>query len=151
MIRKYHNHKSRQTHGTMRKSHTTITRHLVEKLSKATSSLFHLGECYCCYVCLKGPSNSLGHMETKPWLKVSSDRLMKPGIEPTTPGLEFIKLEFILRLKIKQPIFAFYLESETLLKFYNLEALFTRRAVYPQDHIAPIKMIAIYKCDSYPF
>ena len=36
MIRKYHH----QTHGTTRKSHTTITRHQEDKLSKATSSLF---------------------------------------------------------------------------------------------------------------
>ena len=27
-------------------------------------------------------------METGPWLKVSSDRLVKPGIEPATPGLQ---------------------------------------------------------------
>ena len=73
-------------------------------------------------------------METRPWLKVSSDRLVKPGIKPTTPGLEVIKLELILRLKIKQPIIAFYFESETVLKFYNLEAWFTRQVVYPQDH-----------------
>ena len=50
-------------------------------------------------------------------------------------GLEVIKLEFILRLKIKrndwllvdrcvrkQPIVALYFESKTVLKFYNLEA-----------------------------
>ena len=30
----------RQTHGTTRKSHTTITRHKEDKLCKATSSLF---------------------------------------------------------------------------------------------------------------
>ena len=30
----------RQTHGTARKSHTTIMRHQEDKLSKATSSLF---------------------------------------------------------------------------------------------------------------
>ena len=48
------------------------------------------------------------------------------------PGLEVIKLEFILRLKIKrndwllvrkQPIIALYFESETVIKFYNLETL----------------------------
>ena len=48
-----------------------------------------------------------------------------------SPGLEVIKLEFILRLKIKrndwtlvhkQPIIALYFESETVLKFYSLEA-----------------------------
>ena len=33
-----------QTHGTTRKSHTTITRHQVDKLSKATSSLPHQDE-----------------------------------------------------------------------------------------------------------
>ena len=27
-------------------------------------------------------------MEKGPWLKVSSDRLVKPGIEPGTPGLQ---------------------------------------------------------------
>ena len=50
------------------------------------------------------------------------------------PGLEVIKLEFILRLKIKsndwlladtcvckQPIIALYFESENVLKLYNLE------------------------------
>ena len=41
-------------------------------------------------------------------------------------GLEVIKLEFILKLKIKrvrkQPIIALYFEFETVLKFYNLEA-----------------------------
>ena len=57
-------------------------------------------------------------------------------------GLEVIKLDFILRLKIKrndwlladtcphclrtrvrkQPIIALYFESENVLKFYNLEA-----------------------------
>ena len=55
-----------------------------------------------------------------------------------SPGLEVIKLEFILRLKIKrndwlfadmcpllvrkQPIIALYFESELVLKFYNLDA-----------------------------
>ena len=34
------------------------------------------------------------------------------------PGLEVIKLEFILKLKI----IALYFEFETVLKFYNLEA-----------------------------
>ena len=50
------------------------------------------------------------------------------------PGLEVIKLEFILKLKIKrndwllsdtcpqQPIVMLYFEFETVLKFYNLEA-----------------------------
>ena len=50
------------------------------------------------------------------------------------PGLELIKLEFILRLKIKcndwllaecvsmQPIIVLYFESENELKFYNLQA-----------------------------
>ena len=61
-------------------------------------------------------------MEMRPRLKVSSDRLVKPGIKPTTPSLEVIKLEFILRLKIKQAIIAFYFQSETVLKIYNLNA-----------------------------
>ena len=29
-----------------------------------------------------------GHMEIGPGLQVSSDRLVKPGIEPVTPGLQ---------------------------------------------------------------
>ena len=29
-----------------------------------------------------------GHIETGPRLNVSSDRLVKPGIEPATPGLQ---------------------------------------------------------------
>ena len=33
-------------------------------------------------------TNSYGHMETGPQFKVSSERLEKPGIEITTPGLE---------------------------------------------------------------
>ena len=50
----------------------------------------------------------------------------------TFPGLDVIKLEYSLRLKIKhndgclrvrkQPIIALYFESENELKFYNLEA-----------------------------
>ena len=40
MIRKYHNHKLQTNSCTARKSHTTITRHQEDKLSKATSSLF---------------------------------------------------------------------------------------------------------------
>ena len=51
-----------------------------------------------------------------------------------TPGLEVIKLEYSLKLKIKcndwllvdtchkQPIIALYFEFENELKFYNLEA-----------------------------
>ena len=45
-----------------------------------------------------------------------------------TSGLEVIKLEFILRLKIKRndwllvAIIALYFESEIVLKFYNLNA-----------------------------
>ena len=45
------------------------------------------------------------------------------------PGLAVIKLELIFRLKIKRNdlllalIVALYLESETVLKFYSLEAL----------------------------
>ena len=35
----------RQTHGTARKSHTTITKHQEDKLSKATSSLFRFRSC----------------------------------------------------------------------------------------------------------
>ena len=43
-----------------------------------------------------------------------------------SPGPEVIKLEFILKLKIKrkhvrkQPIIVLYFEFETVLKFYNL-------------------------------
>ena len=57
-------------------------------------------------------------------------------------GLEIIKLEFILKLKIKrndwlladtrpqQPINALYFEFETVLKFYNLEAWFVSSGAY---------------------
>ena len=47
MIRKYHNHNHnpRQTHGTARKSPTTIMRHQDDKSSKATSSLPHQDDC----------------------------------------------------------------------------------------------------------
>ena len=34
------------------------------------------------------PLNSYGHMETGPRFIVSSQRLEKPGIELTTPGLQ---------------------------------------------------------------
>ena len=40
MNRKYHNHKPQTTDGAARKSHSNITRHQEDKLSKATSSLF---------------------------------------------------------------------------------------------------------------
>ena len=60
--------------------------------------------------------------------------LMSMCICTVTPGLEVIKLEHSLRLKIKrndwlladkcpqQPIIALYFESENEFKFYNLEA-----------------------------
>ena len=38
--------------------------------------------------CVYPPTNSLGHMETGPQLKVSFDRLVKLEIEPVTPGLQ---------------------------------------------------------------
>ena len=49
-------------------------------------------------------------------------RRLKFTLVGPDPGLEVIKLEFILKLKIKQPIIALYFEFETVLKFYNLEA-----------------------------
>ena len=43
----------------------------------------------CCFcVCVLHPTNSLGIMETGPKPKVSSDRLVKLGIEPATPDLQ---------------------------------------------------------------
>ena len=42
MIRKLTITNCRQPHGTARKSRSTITRHQEDKLSKATSSLFHI-------------------------------------------------------------------------------------------------------------
>ena len=90
-------------------------------------------------------------METRPWLKVSYCRLLKPGIEPTTPGLEVIKLEFILRRKIKQPIIALYFESETKSSFITSRPGLHGEQFIHKTTAAPIKMIAIYKCDSYPF
>ena len=56
-----------------------------------------------------------------------------------TSGIEVIKLEFILRLKIKrndwlladtcqrQQIIALYIECETVLRFYNLEGLVLKK------------------------
>ena len=41
----YHNHNLQTNHGTARKSHTTITRHQEDTLSKATSSLPHQDDC----------------------------------------------------------------------------------------------------------
>ena len=41
----------------------------------------------CCFRVLR-PTNSKGHTETGPQFKVSSKRLEKPWIEPTTPGLQ---------------------------------------------------------------
>ena len=37
-------------------------------------------------------------------------------------GLEVIKLQYILRFKIKQPIIALCFESENEINFYNIEA-----------------------------
>ena len=47
------------------------------------------------------------------------------GIDQNGPGLEVIKLEFILRLKIKRNDWLLadielYFESETVLKFYTV-------------------------------
>ena len=53
------------------------------------------------------------------------------GLVTRKPGLEVIKLEYSLGLKIKrydwllvrkQPMITLYFESETVLKFYNLKA-----------------------------
>ena len=63
--------------------------------------------------------------------------------------LEVIKLEFLLRLRIKrddfclrtrvgkQPIIALYSESETVRKFYNLEAWFV-------SSVSPTVFIHVY-------
>ena len=49
----------------------------------------HLDETdHCCCVCVLLPTNSKSYMETRPQLKVSSDRLAKPRIKPTIPGLQ---------------------------------------------------------------
>ena len=45
MIRKYYNHKLQTTHGILRKSYTTITRHQEDKQSKPISSLPHQDDC----------------------------------------------------------------------------------------------------------
>ena len=49
--------------------------------------------CVCVCVCFVGvlvhrPINNLGLMETGPQLKFSFNRLVKPRIEPVTPGLQ---------------------------------------------------------------
>ena len=43
----------------------------------------------CMLLCLCLTSHQhLRSYGDRPWLKVSSDRLVKPGIEPATPGLQ---------------------------------------------------------------
>ena len=42
----------------------------------------------CCCVRVLRPTNSLGHTETGPRFKVSYERLEKPVIEHTIPGLQ---------------------------------------------------------------
>ena len=43
----------------------------------------------CCVVFVFNvPPTAKDHMETGPRLKVSSDRLVEPGIKPATPGLQ---------------------------------------------------------------
>ena len=54
-----------------------------------------------------------------------------------SPGLEVIKLEYKLRLKIK-PIIALYFESENELKLYNLEARFLSRISESEKTSGPI-------------
>ena len=79
-----------QTNSWCHKEEPHNNHEALGRQTKQGSQLYlpHQDECYCCYFCHKRPSNSLGHMETRPRLKVSSDRLVKPGIEPTTPGLQ---------------------------------------------------------------
>ena len=50
--------------------------------------------------CVSGlrPTNSLGHTETCHWVKVSSERQDKPGIEPTTLDLLIRLTMFSLRI-----------------------------------------------------
>ena len=92
-----------------------------------------------------GTSTTEGTSETATSTEAQSDitqpltiqTKFAPNTSPGKPGLEVIKLEFILRLKIKrndcclrtrvckQPLIALYFESETVLKFYNLEAWFS--------------------------
>ena len=48
-----------------------------------------LGRRHCLFVFNVPPIAKLGHMETGPlWLKVSSDRWEKPGIEQANPCLQ---------------------------------------------------------------
>ena len=65
------------------------------------------------------------------FIRVSSSLDPDQDRPSASPGLEVIKLKFILKLKItrndwlfadKQPIIALYFEFKTVLKFYNLEA-----------------------------
>ena len=65
------------------------------------------------------------------------------------PGLEFIKLEFILKLKIKridwllvrkQPIITFYFEFETVFKFYNLSLTRRKSFTVPDDRDPPLML-----------
>ena len=58
-----------------------------KKIKNTRSKSFFAGCCCCCVRVLR-PTNSYGHTETGPRFKVSSERLEKPGIELTTPGLQ---------------------------------------------------------------
>ena len=58
-----------------------------------------VGLWFCVFVCPGTPKDSTGSgfgfkasQKTRPRLKVSSDRLEKPRIEPATPGLQDIGL-----------------------------------------------------------
>ena len=58
-------------------------------------------------------------METGPRLKVSSDRLVKPGIEPATPGLQGKR--FIHYTTTSEDSLLLYVEKFTIAQFEGLQ------------------------------
>ena len=72
---------------------------------------------------------TLNAVLTKQGLRTKTTQTTEATINnKSTPGLKVIKLEFILKLKLrfrKQPIIALYHEYENELTFYHLEAKIT--------------------------
>ena len=100
MIRKYHNHKPQTTLWAARKSHSTITRHQEDKLSKATSFLFPIK-----MISILVTNYHFHTPCSKTFTHILTNCIFTHSVTSyfncQSPGLEVIKLEFILRLKIK--------------------------------------------------
>ena len=103
--------------------------------------LISLSEGWCTYlVSFLQMTLRKAYSDTKAFLPRKLGSNLEPrapeasAVTTELPGLEVIKLQYILRLKIKlndwlladtcvckQPIIELYFESENVLKFYNLE------------------------------